>query len=97
MEIVNSRFWYFSRMENDRMREAICSQVARIIRDERIKRGMAMSTLARRAGLSQAMISFVEREVRNPSLDTLLRIAGALRVDLSEVIAEAHRIARTSK
>ena len=48
-----------------------------------------MTVLAERAGLSQQSVSYVEREMRIPNLDTLLRIAIALDVDLSQVIAEA--------
>src|SRR5262245_29837668 len=35
--------------------------------------GLSMTVLAQKAGLSQAMISFIEREIRNPSLETLLK------------------------
>ena len=50
-----------------------------------------MSELAARAGLSQAMISFVERELRNPTLDTLLRMASALEVDLADVLRQSQK------
>lgn len=50
-----------------------------------------MSRVAERAGISQQMVSYVERELRNPTLDTLLRVAAALKVNLSEVIAAAER------
>ena len=69
----------------------VCSQVARILREEREKRGLSMTILAARAGLSRAMISFVEREIRNPSLETLLRIAGVLELDLGKIISKAIR------
>jgi transcriptional regulator with XRE-family HTH domain len=72
------------------MREAICSHVARILREEREKREISMTVLAERAGLSQAMISFVEREIRNPSLETLIRIAEVLELNLGEVIKRAY-------
>ena len=72
------------------MREAICSHVARILREEREKREISMTVLAERAGLSQAMISFVEREIRNPSLETLIRIAEVLGLNLGEVIKRAY-------
>ena len=49
-----------------------------------------MTVLAQRAGLSQAMISFVEREIRNPSLDTLLRMTEVLNVNLGDVIKRAY-------
>lgn len=35
------------------------------------------------------MISFVEREMRNLTLDTLLRITGVLEVNLADVITKA--------
>jgi transcriptional regulator with XRE-family HTH domain len=71
----------------------VCSQVARILREEREKRGLSMTTLAARAGLSRAMISFVEREIRNPSLETLLRIAYVLELDLGKIISKAIKMA----
>ena len=79
------------------MRGAIASHVARILREEREKRGLSMTVLAQRAGLSQAMISFVEREVRNPSLDTLLRIAEVFDLDLGELITRARKAATRSR
>jgi len=48
-----------------------------------------MEALGARAGLSQSMISLVERDLRNPTLDTLLRIAEVLEVDLGTIITQA--------
>jgi transcriptional regulator with XRE-family HTH domain len=56
-----------------------------------------MTELAARSGLSRAMISFIEHELRNPTLDTLLRIAAALKVDLAEVLKRAAVAAGKSK
>jgi transcriptional regulator with XRE-family HTH domain len=50
-----------------------------------------MTELANKSGLSQQMVSFVERELRNPSLDTLLRITAVLEVRLSDVIRQAEQ------
>jgi transcriptional regulator with XRE-family HTH domain len=50
-----------------------------------------MNALATRAGLSQQMVSYVEREMRNPTLDTVLRMTGALGVNLADVINAANR------
>lgn len=77
----------------DRLRQSVCSHVARILREKREERGLSMTELAHRAGLSQAMISFVERELRNPTLDTLLRIASVLKVDLADVLKRANEAA----
>ena len=41
------------------------------------------------AGLSQQMVSYVERGMRVPTLDTLLRLTDALNVDLWRILASA--------
>jgi transcriptional regulator with XRE-family HTH domain len=70
-------------------RDRINSAVVRLLRTHRMKVGMSMNRLAEASGLSPAMISFVERELRKPTLDTLLRIAEALNVKLWVVLQEA--------
>lgn len=54
-----------------------------------------MEVIAERSGLSQSMISLVERDMRNPTLDTLLRIADTLKVDLGAIITKARKAAQT--
>jgi transcriptional regulator with XRE-family HTH domain len=78
----------------DKTIPAICSHVARILREERERQDLSMNKVAERAGLSQPMVSFVEREMRNPTLETLLRICAALDIDLANVISKAKRLAR---
>ena len=56
---------------------------------------MSMRVLAKGAGLNQSMISLVERGLRNPTLDTFLRIADVLDVDLAEVLRKARKTALT--
>lgn len=56
---------------------------------EREKRGLSMNIVAERAGLSQQMVSYVEREMRNPTLETVLRMAAALEIDFSRVMRQA--------
>ncbi len=80
-------------MRTDHLREAVCSEVARILRDERKRKGLSMTRLAEKAGLSQSMISLVERDLRNPTLDTLLRVADLLELELSEILVTAKRAA----
>ena len=77
--------------------DSVCSHVARILREERERRKISMTALAERAGLSRTMIRFVEREVRNPTLETLLRMTKALEIDLGKVIQKADMAARKSK
>ena len=56
-----------------------------------------MTRLAEKAGLSQSIISLVERDLRNPTLDTLLRITDVLEIDLSEILVNAKREALRPK
>ncbi len=69
--------------------QATCARVAAILRSERKRLGLSMTALADRAGLSQQSVSYIERGMRIPNLDTLLRVCAALGVSLSEVIARA--------
>lgn len=80
-------------MSKDRFREAVISRVIHRLREEREKRGLSMNVLAQRSGLSQSMISLVERDQRNPTLDTLLRIGEVLEVDLGKIITAARKAA----
>jgi transcriptional regulator with XRE-family HTH domain len=74
---------------SDKSQQAVCSRVAQLLREEREKRGLSMNLVAERAGLSQQMISYVEREMRNPTLETLLRIAAAIQIDPVEILRKA--------
>jgi transcriptional regulator with XRE-family HTH domain len=74
---------------SDKSQQAVCNRVARILRREREKRGLSMNQVAERAGLSQQMVSYVERGMRNPTLETLLRMAAALEIDFAEMIRQA--------
>jgi transcriptional regulator with XRE-family HTH domain len=77
----------------DTARDAVAANVIRLLREERQKRALSMTVVAQRAGLSRSMISLVERDLRNPSLDTLLRITEALDLDLAATIARATKLA----
>lgn len=76
-------------MSSGKKRHVICSRVAHLLREEREKQGLSMNMLAAKAGLSQQMVSFVEREMRTPSLDTLLLITDALDLELWRVLKKA--------
>jgi len=68
------------------LREAIAANVVRLLREEREKRGLSMNAVAQRSGLSQSIVSLIERDLRNPTLDTLLRIAEAIEIDLGKIL-----------
>jgi transcriptional regulator with XRE-family HTH domain len=73
----------------NKSQKEVCSRVVRILKREREERRLSMNLVAARAGVSQQMVSYVEREMRNPTLETLLRMAAAIEVDFSRVISEA--------
>jgi transcriptional regulator with XRE-family HTH domain len=58
------------------------------LREWRRRRGLTQEQLAARAGLSYKFIGEIERGTGNPTLETLGRLAAALRVDLAELVRE---------
>jgi transcriptional regulator with XRE-family HTH domain len=75
----------------------ICDEVVRLLREERERRGFSKYFVAQRSGLSEQMIGYVERGLRNPSLETVVRIASALEIDLGSVINRAFKSVSRSK
>ena len=73
------------------LNDSICADVARILRDERERQNVSLNSLAQQAGLSRQTVRFIEKEERNPTLMTLLRIASVLGLKLEEVVAKARR------
>lgn len=67
----------------------VFAYLAKAVKDARLRQSLSMLAVAEKAGLSQQMVSYVERGIRNPSLDTLLRITGVLRLDLGDLITRA--------
>ena len=62
-------------------------KIGEIIRNLRMLRGVEQGDLAKRANVSQSMISKVESGAANPGLDTLKKIAIALGVTYEELFA----------
>jgi transcriptional regulator with XRE-family HTH domain len=73
----------------DDMADVTASTLAAIglrIRAARVARGMTLQTLAARSGLSASMLSLVERGRASPSIGSLIVIAGALEIAMSDLI-----------
>lgn len=88
---VNVFFAYCFHVSVDKSLDAISSNVARLLKEERQRRGLSLNALSQQAGLSRQTISYVEQEVQNPTLDTLLRITSVLKVDLEKIISQARK------
>ena len=80
-------------MLSSRRVQAVCTEVANVLRLEREKQELSMSVVAERAGISQQMVSYVERGMRIPTLETLVRMCAALEVELADVIKRGEKAA----
>ena len=69
----------------------ICAEIVRLLTEERKRQGLSQNSLASKAGVNQSLVSALEKEPWNPTISTLLRIAGALAVDLGEVVTKAQK------
>lgn len=88
---------YFVGVLKDSTVNAFCASVAAVLKKERLRQSLSMNLLAERAGLSQQMVSYVERGMRKPTLDTIFRISVALDINLSMVIEKASRTERRER
>jgi DNA-binding XRE family transcriptional regulator len=92
--VVKPASLYGFNVSSNKKHEAVCSHVARLLKQEREKRGLSLNLLAEKSGLSRQTVSFIEQELRTPNLDTLLRITSALEINLEKIIAQARKQAK---
>ncbi|MEI6074971.1 MAG: helix-turn-helix transcriptional regulator [Verrucomicrobiota bacterium] len=78
-------------MASDKIRNEICAEVVKLLVEERKRLGISGNSLAEKSGLSQSLISSLETNPWNPTLDTLLRIGDVLQVDMGDVIGKARK------
>ena len=60
------------------------------ITEARKQKGLSQAELAKRSGLSQAGISYIEKGLRSPSTDTLELLASALGCSVSYLMGETN-------
>jgi transcriptional regulator with XRE-family HTH domain len=68
---------------------ALSVQVIKLLQEERERRGVSKYTLSAQCGLAQQTISYMERGLRQPSFETILRIADGIGVNLEDVLKQA--------
>jgi transcriptional regulator with XRE-family HTH domain len=66
-----------------------CQKIIQLLKEARERKGLSKYLVAQRSGLSQQAIGYMEKGHRIPSLETVLRIAKAMNVDLAEIIKRA--------
>lgn len=67
------------------------ARMADNLRTLRKERGLSQERLALEAGVDRTMLSKIERRIANPSIETLLKLANRLAVDLRELLAPSLR------
>lgn len=67
------------------------ASLGRAIVRARRRSGLTQEELAARAGMDRTFVGGIERGEENPSFDKLLRIAEAVGVRPSELVADAER------
>jgi len=72
-------------------RESLSASFAKIVRRERLARGLSQETLAHQAGLHRTYVGLIERGERNPTIDVGHALAKVLGTHLSELIRDAER------
>ena len=86
---VNSFLAYFFGVNTHKSYAELCECIVRLLCAERKRQGLSKYAVERRSGLSQQMIGYVERGLRRPSLETALRMADGLGLDLAVIITQA--------
>jgi len=65
------------------------AEIVRLLTEERKRHKLSKYAIWQRSGVSQATLSLVERGLRNPSLELVLRIADGIGADLPTIIRKA--------
>lgn len=76
-------------MRNIAHYEALRADIVRQLRAERKRQKLSCYTVSQKTGVSQSMLSLVERGLRNPTLELLLRISDGIGADLPVIIKKA--------
>jgi transcriptional regulator with XRE-family HTH domain len=76
--------------------DVISASIVRLLREKRVAKGLSMYMVAKRVRMSHSMISRVEHEQCRPTLDTLLRIADGMEIDLWPLIKQAEQSFKTA-
>ena len=81
----------------DTLRKNICSNIARLLKEERERQKLSLNSVSAQAGLNRQTVSFIEQEERTPTIDTLLRLTEVLGIPLEDLIRKARKNVSDSK
>jgi len=69
--------------------QAVCAEIIRLLREERKRRKLSNYAVSQESGVSESMLSLVDRGLRNPTMELMLRIADGIGADLPAIIKKA--------
>jgi transcriptional regulator with XRE-family HTH domain len=70
-------------------RDAICAELVRLMGEERKRMALSKNKVAELTGLNQSTVSRLENHHENPTMDSLLRVADVLRINLGDMLKKA--------
>lgn len=75
-------------MKKEKSKHEILKELSIKIKSTRQKQGLTQEELAEKSGFHVNYIGGIERATRNPSLDSLVRIARALEISPKDLVPE---------
>jgi len=69
----------------------ICCVLAKVLRELREARHLSRYEVAKRAGISRSMVSYIEKGLGVPTVDMVARLCGVYGLRLSRLFSRAER------
>lgn len=95
--VVKLIFAYSLGVPSGIKQRAICAQTIRLLREERERRGLSKYAVSAQCGITQQTISYMERGLRHPSFETIVRIADGIGVNLEDILKKARSAANAKR
>jgi transcriptional regulator with XRE-family HTH domain len=74
--------------------EQISTVFGQVLREQRISRQLSQEELALAADVDRTFVSQMERGIRQPTITTLMKLAGALGIQPSTLIVRMEKLLR---
>lgn len=74
--------------------EQISTVFGQVLREQRLSRQLSQEELALAADVDRTFVSQMERGIRQPTITTLMKLAGALSIQPSTLIVRMEKLLR---
>ena len=74
--------------------EQISTVFGQVLREQRLSRQLSQEELALAADVDRTFVSQMERGIRQPTITTLMKLAGALNIQPSTLIIRMEKLLR---